>query len=111
MDLSDIMKMIKDPQALQRQAQEAQERMASVSAQGSAGGGMVKVTMNGAMEMLAVEISPEAVDPSDIGMLQDLIRAAYNDASAKVKETLQTEMSRSLGGLGLGGASPFGSGR
>ncbi|MBN1520378.1 MAG: YbaB/EbfC family nucleoid-associated protein [Spirochaetales bacterium] len=100
MDLGQIMKMLKDPQALQRQAQEAQERMASVSAVGSAGGGMVKLTINGAMDLIGVEISPEVVDPNDVGMLQDLIVAAHNDAAAKVKDAMQAELSRSMGGLG-----------
>jgi nucleoid-associated protein EbfC len=104
MDLGDIMKMLKDPEALQRQAKEAQERMASVSVVGSSGGGMVKITLNGAMDMLAVEIATEAIDPADAGMLQDLIRAAYNDASARAKDALQSEVARSMGGLGgLGG--------
>lgn len=100
MDLGEIMKMLKDPKALERQANEAKERVAAVSATGSAGGGMVKVTLNGAMEMLAVEIAPDAVDPSDIPMLQDLVRAAFNDASAKVAEAVKAEVSRSMGGLG-----------
>lgn len=100
MDLNDIMKMLRDPQAVQRQMQEAQARVAAVTAVGSAGGGMVKVTLNGGMEMLSVEIAPELMAPEERGMLQDLVRAAYNDASAKVKEALQSELSRSAGGLG-----------
>jgi len=94
------MKLLKDPKALERQATEAKERVAAVSVVGSAGGGMVKITLNGAMEMLAVEIAPDTVDQSDIAMLQDLIRAAFNDASAKVAEAIKTEVSRSMGGLG-----------
>ena len=89
------------------QAQEAQSRMASVTAVGSAGGGMVKVTLNGVMEMLAVEISPEVIDPSDPGMLQDLLRAAHNDATARVREEMQAEVARTVGSSGLGS---FGSG-
>lgn len=100
MDLNDIMKMLRDPQAVQRQMQEAQARVAAVTAVGSAGGGMVKITLNGGMEMLAVEIAPELMAPEERGMVQDLVRAAYNDASAKVKETLQSELARSAGGLG-----------
>ncbi|TFG81228.1 MAG: YbaB/EbfC family nucleoid-associated protein [Spirochaetales bacterium] len=95
------MKMLKDPQALQLQAQEAQARVASVNVVGSAGGGMVRVTLNGVMEMLSVEIAPEVVDPAEIGLLQDLVRAAYNDASERVKEATQAEIARSMGGMGL----------
>jgi len=99
MDLSEMMKMLKDPQALQRQALEAQARMAAISAVGSAGGGMVRITMSGTMELLRIEIAPEAIDPSDPGMLQDLVKAAHNDASQRVKEALQADVARSMGGL------------
>ena len=99
MDLSEMMKMLKDPQALQRQALEAQARMAAISAVGSAGGGMVRITMSGTMELLHIEIAPEAIDPSDPGMLQDLVKAAHNDASQRVKEALQADVARSMGGL------------
>lgn len=107
MDMNELMKMLKDPQALQRQAQEAQSRMASVTAVGSAGGGMVRMTLNGVMELLSVEIAPEAIDPSDPGMLQDLIRAAHNDAATRVREEMQAEVARTVGSAGLGN---FGSG-
>lgn len=109
MDFSDIMKMLKDPEALQRQAAEAQSRMASVTAVGSAGGGMVKVTLNGAMDMLAVEIAGEVVDPNDVPMLQDLVRAAYSDAAARVREAVQADLARSMGPGGIG--NPFGQAR
>jgi hypothetical protein len=98
MDLNDLMKMLKDPQALQRQALEAQSRMASVSAVGTSGGDMVRITLNGIMEMLAIEIAPEAIDPDDPQMLQDLIRAAHNDAAARIRESVQSEVARSIGG-------------
>lgn len=99
MDLNDVMKMLKDPQALQKQAMEAQARMAAISAVGSAGGGMVKVTLSGTMELLNIEISPEAIDPSDPGMLRDLIKAAHNDASYRVKEALQSDVARAMGSM------------
>ncbi|MBU0926788.1 MAG: YbaB/EbfC family nucleoid-associated protein [Spirochaetes bacterium] len=99
MDLNDVMKMLKDPQALQKQALEAQARMASLSAVGSAGGGMVKMTLNGAMDLLSVEIAPEAIDPNDPAMLQDLIKAAHNDAAYRVKEAMQADVARSMGSI------------
>lgn len=99
MDLSEMMKLLKDPQALQRQALEAQSRMASISVVGSSGGGMVRITLNGAMEMLGIEISPEAIDPADPGMLQDLIKAAHNDASFKAREAVQADVAKSLGSM------------
>ncbi|OHD22982.1 MAG: nucleoid-associated protein, YbaB/EbfC family [Spirochaetes bacterium GWB1_59_5] len=104
MDLNDVMKMLKDPQALQKQAMEAQSRMAALSVVGVAGGGMVKMTMNGAMDLLAVEIAPEVIDPSDPGMLQDLLKAAHNDAVYRIREAMQADVARSMGPLaGLAG--------
>lgn len=99
MDLNDIMKMLKDPQALQKQAQEAQARMAALSVVGVAGGGMVKMTMNGTMDLLNVEIAPEVIDPSDPEMLKDLLKAAHNDAVYRIRETLQADVARSMGPL------------
>jgi hypothetical protein len=104
MDLNDMMKMLKDPQALQKQAMEAQARMASISVVGSSGGGLVKITMSGSMDLLAIEISPDVIDPADRGMLQDLIKAAHNDAVFRAREALQADVVRSMGNLpGLGG--------
>ncbi len=103
MDLGDIMKMLKDPQALQRQAAEMQSKVASISAKGSAGGGMVSVTLNGAMDLIAIEISPEVMVAAETGILQDLIRAAHNDASEKIKQAMQSEVARSMGAGGIPG--------
>ncbi len=103
MDLGDIMKMLKDPQALQRQAAEMQSKVASITAKGTAGGGMVSVTLNGAMDLIAIEISPEVVIAEETAILQDLIRAAHNDASEKVKQAMQGEVARTLGAGGLPG--------
>jgi len=99
MDLNDVMKVLKGPQALLRQAMEAQSRLAAITAVGSAGGGMVKVTLSGAMELLTVQIAPEVIDPSDPGMLQDLIKAAHNDAASRVKEAMQTDVARTMGSI------------
>ena len=87
---------------MMKQAQQMQEKMqneiAELSVEGSAGGGMVTVVMSGNKEIGEVRISPEAVDPDDVEMLQDLVQAAFNDASRKVDETVQEKM----GGLGAG---------
>jgi nucleoid-associated protein EbfC len=84
-------------QALSAQAQAAQEEVV-----GSAGGGVVTVTMTGAGEVTSVTLAPEVVDPDDIEMLQDLIVAALHDAGLKVTE-LQRGALGALGGLDLGG--------
>lgn len=85
-----------------------EEQMNSVEVEGNAGGGMVKVTMNGHKNVLATEISEEVVDPDDIEMLQDLVTAAVNDALAKVDEEMKDSMGGLAGGLpGMPGGFPF----
>lgn len=80
---------------------EMQDRLKDLTVSGTSGGGMVVIEMNGQMEVTGVTISPEAVDPEDIGMLQDLIFAAFSDASAKMKEKMKEEMSSLTGGMDL----------
>lgn len=81
---------------MMKQARQMQERlnqaMESLRVEGSSGGGMVKVTLNGSKQILSLTIDPAAVDPSDVEMLQDLIIAAINDASRKADEELQNQM-------------------
>ena len=62
---------------------------------------MVSVDMNGQMEVTGIKIAPEAVDPEDIGMLEDLVFAAFSDASAKIKDKMKEEMSSITGGMNL----------
>jgi hypothetical protein len=97
MNIGDILKMMGNPQALQAQAEEMRQRMAQIVVTGSAGGGMVAITLNGHMEMTNIQIAPECVDSKDIAMLTDLIRAAHSDAMSKARETLQSEMSSGFG--------------
>lgn len=96
------MKGMGNLQKMMKQAKEMQERLQKESAEmrveGSSGGGMVSVTLDGAKNMVSVVIAPEVVDKEDVQMLQDLIQAAFNDASAKVDET----MSEKLGAFGAG---------
>lgn len=88
-----------NPKQLMKQVQQMQEqmqqKMTALRVEGSAGGGMVKATMNGSKELLAVAIEKEAVDPNDVEMLQDLVRAAVNEAARKVDEEMQSQ----LGGM------------
>ncbi len=88
---------------IQGEVTKAQEELKTIVATGSAGGGIVKVTLNGSMEMLAVELDPIAVDPRDITMLQDLIVAATRDATSKIKENIKEKMGPMLGGLNIPG--------
>lgn len=93
--------MIKNFQNLQSQMGEMQEKVKLIRVTGSSGGGMVTIEMNGQMTVLNVHIDAEAVDPQDLGMLEDLVQAACIDAAAKVKEKLQEEVSSLTGGMQL----------
>ena len=95
------MDLLKNFQNIQSRMGEMQERMKELTVSGTSGGGMVMIEMNGQMEVTGVTISPEAVDPEDIGMLQDLVFAAFSDASAKIKEKMKEEMSSLTGGVDL----------
>ena len=81
-----MQQMMQQAQKMQEQMARAQEELEEHEVEGSAGGGMVGVTMNGKKRMLSVSIDPEAVDPEDVEMLEDLILAAYNDALSKAEE-------------------------
>ena len=94
----DLMRQVEQMQ--QRMAQ-AQEEIAAATVEGSAGGGVVTVTMTGDQEMRAVAIKPEAVDPEDVETLQDLVLAAVNDALQRSKELQAERLSEVTGGLGL----------
>ena len=99
MNFNDIMEMLRNPQAMQARMNELREKTARLEATGSAGGGMVRITLNGALDMLSCEIAPEAVQAGDIALLQDLVRAAYNDAGQKIKDAVQRELATGADGM------------
>ena len=80
-----------------------QEELEAKEYTGTASGEMVTVTMNGKHEITAVKIKPEAVDPDDVEMLEDLIAAAVNSASSAVDKDSEEEMSKMTGGLNIPG--------
>jgi hypothetical protein len=86
---------------MQSKLSEAQERLRTVTATGSAGGDMVRVELNGQFELLSIQIDKEVVDPNDVQMLQDLIHAAFADASAKVKDRIRDQVSSMTGDMDL----------
>ncbi|MBU6378228.1 MAG: YbaB/EbfC family nucleoid-associated protein [Gammaproteobacteria bacterium] len=92
--------MMKQAEALQRNMQKAQEEVARMEVVGEAGGGMVKVTMNGKHEVQKVQIEP-AVIGEDREMLEDLVAAAINDAVRRVETQSQQRMSEMMSGLRL----------
>lgn len=93
--------MMKKMQKLQKQMQDMQEQLKQKTVDVTAGGGAVKITMNGEKEVKGIVIDPAAVDPEDVEMLQDLLAAAFNEASKKVDEMMANDMSKLTGGLGL----------
>lgn len=93
--------LLKQFQDMQGKMGEIQEKMKTITVEGTSGGDMVRIMINGQMEVLSVQISKEAVDPDDIRMLEDLVLAAFTDAMYKIKEKLREEMSSLTGGIDL----------
>jgi DNA-binding YbaB/EbfC family protein len=96
-----------NPQKLMKQFQAAQERLqeeiAALTIEASAGGGMVKVAMDGQKSLRRLEIDPEVVNKDDVEMLQDLITAAVNEASRKVDAAIQEKIGSLTGGMKIQG--------
>ena len=91
--------MMRQAQKMQEQMAKAQEELKETEITGSAGGGMVNVTLTGGREVVSVEIKPEAVDPDDVEMLEDLVAAAVGDALTKVAEKEKELMPYGAAGL------------
>lgn len=101
--MKDLSKMLKQLQQAQSKMMEVQEELAAKSVEGSAGGGMIKVVINGRHEVLSVKIDPTVVDPGDVEMLEDLVTAAVNDAHTRVDGMIRSEMGRVTGGFPMPG--------
>lgn len=104
----DMQKMLKQARKMQAQLAEVQDGLAEVTVDATAGGGMVKATMNGAGELQSIEIDPEALNPDDVEMLQDMIVAAVNEASRNAQEIANQRMGSVTGGLNIPGLSGLG---
>jgi len=96
-------KMMKQVQKMQQDMVALQEELGNRTVESSAGGGVVKVVASGKNEILSVAIKPEAVDPGDVEMLQDLVRAAVNEALRLAQEMVAQEMGKLTGGLKIPG--------
>ena len=96
-------KMMKQVQKMQADMAKIQEGLADKEVESTAGGGVVRVVANGRQEITAVEIQPEAVDPEDVEMLQDLILTAVNEALQQSQELASQEMGKVTGGLNIPG--------
>ena len=100
--------IMKQAQKMQKQMEEATKELQEKEVTSSAGGGVVEVTVSGNREITKVKIDPEAVDPDDVEMLEDLIMAATNEALRQIEEISAQSMSKITGGLGgMGGGFPF----
>ena len=99
----DLGNILKQAQQMHTKISQLQEEMATKAVEGSSGGGMVNIVMNGKQEILSVRIDPEVVNREDVEMLQDLITAAVNEAIRKSHEMMQEEMKKITGGLSIPG--------
>jgi len=97
---------MKQVQKAQAEMARVQEELAAETVEASAGGGMVKVEMTGDLTLKSVTIDPEAVDPDDIAMLEDMVSAAVNEGLRAAQELASRKMSRVMGGLGITDDTP-----
>lgn len=97
----DMSALLAQAQQMQQQLLEAQQQLAATDVHGQAGGGLVKVTMKGSGEVVAVSIDPKVVDPDDVETLQDLIIGALKDGAAQVAALAQSRLGPLAGGLGI----------
>ena len=95
--------LMKQASQMQAKMQEVQAKLEAMEQEGSAGAGMVSVTLNGRGEMKRIKIDPKLSDPADLEMLQDLIVAAHADAKGKIEAVTAEEMQKLTGGLELPG--------
>ena len=94
-----MQKMMKQAQKMQAKMMKAQEEMASKEIEGVAGGGMVKVVLSGSQQLKKITIDPEAVDPDDVEMLEDLVMAAFNNANEEVAKLNESTFGPMTAGL------------
>jgi DNA-binding YbaB/EbfC family protein len=99
----DMNKLMQQAQKMQEQLAQAQEEAAAQVVEASAGGGMVTVKATGAGQITEIKIKPEAVDPDDVEVLEDMVLAAVNEAMRSAESLMQSKLGGLAGGLGLPG--------
>jgi DNA-binding YbaB/EbfC family protein len=103
-----IQGIMKQAQQMQRKMQETQAKLGAEEREGTSGGNMVRVVLNGKSEMKSISIDKSLVNADDVEMLEDLILAAYNDAHQKIDAMMEEGMKEATNGVGLGGLKlPF----
>ncbi|MGI6563871.1 MAG: YbaB/EbfC family nucleoid-associated protein [Clostridia bacterium] len=100
---SNMNNLMKQAKKMQQDMQQAQEELEAKTFEATVGGGMVTVVANGKREILEVNIQPDAIDPDDVEMLQDMIVAAVNEVLRKIDDAAQSIMGKFTGGFGLPG--------
>lgn len=103
----DMKQMMRQAQKMQKQLAEAQDEIKDMTYEASAGGGMVKVAVTGDMVVQSITIDPEAIDPDDVEMLQDLVTAAVNEALRGMAQISEQRLSAVTGGMGIPGMPGF----
>ncbi len=98
--MGNMQQLMRQAQKMQQELMEAQEELKTMEVTGSSGGGLVEVTMTCEKQVVSLNIKPEAVDPEDVEMLEDLIIAAFNDAVGKADETREQKLGK-FAGMGL----------
>ena len=101
--MGNMNQMLKQAQKMQENMMKAKEELEKKNVEASAGGGMVEVVMSGKMELLTLKIKPEAIDPEDPEMLEDLVKAAVNQGLRNVQAMVEEGMSKVTGGLNIPG--------
>ena len=100
---ANMQQLARQAQKLQQQMTKMQEELDAREFEATSGGGMVTAKVNGKRELLALTIKPEAVDPDDVEMLEDMVMAAVNEAQRTAAETVEREMGKLTGGMGMPG--------
>jgi len=103
MGMGNMQKMMKQVQKMQADMARLQEELGTREVEASAGGGMVTVVANGKQDIMSIKIKPEAVDPDDVEMLEDLVLAAVKEALRKSQEMVAEEMNKITGGMKIPG--------
>lgn len=99
--MRDLMKIMKQAQDMQARMQKMQEDLTSLTVDGQAGAGLVRVTLNGKGDLTAIRIDPSLAKPDEVEILEDLVAAAFKDAKGKVEAAMQAKMQEVTGGLPL----------
>ncbi|MCC3378030.1 YbaB/EbfC family nucleoid-associated protein [Paenibacillus sp. UY79] len=102
-EMNNMNQMMKQVKKMQEQMLKAQEALGEKVIEGTSGGGVVAVEVNGHKKVLSITIKPEAVDPDDVEMLQDLVLTAVNDALSKADELANNDMGKFTGGMKIPG--------